>query len=236
MTFLPLHHDVEHKFKNGNWTWAENEVKLKFHPHGVDKQTKSKDCGLLDAGLKFAENINVAEEKILRELFLRSNKFYDSEVVTLQDIKNLVFFSLKSKASRKLIELLNKETYDKFLHDVIFYIDFFLLVLEFLLIRRDKEARGKIRDTYSIQVERQLSKRLSDRRLLIARDYATVCQKALLIFFSLINWQIVGSLSDPVDVQQSIRSVSFETVAWKGFAFFRIDHWFHNPVHFYCDA
>lgn len=175
MSFLPLHRDKEHKFKNGHWTWGESEAKLKFHSHAVDKQKKSKLCGLADAGLKFAEYIGEAEEKIFREVFMRPSKFYDSAIVTLQDIKNLVLFTLKSKATRKLIEFLHTRTYDKFLHAIIFYTDFFLLVLEFLLIRRDKEANGQIRDTISIQVEQHLSKQLSDRRLLIAREYSSVC-------------------------------------------------------------
>lgn len=177
MSFLPLHRDKEHKFKNGHWTWAENEAKLKFHSHGVDKQTKTKHCGLVDAGLKFSEHIDMAEEKIFREVFLRPGKFYDSDVVTLQDIKNLVLFTMKSRATNRLIEFLHIQTFDKFLHAIIFYTDLFLLVLEYLLVRRDKEANGEIRDSYSIQVERQLSKLLSDRILLIAREYSTVCLK-----------------------------------------------------------
>lgn len=179
MSFLPLHRDKEHKFKNGHWTWAENEAKLKFHSHSLDEQSRSVLCGgLVDAGVKFAEHIDVAEEKILRDVFLRPNKFYDSNVVTLQDIKNLVFFTLKAKTTSKLIDFLHTQPFDKFLHAIIFYIDLFLLVLEYLLIRRDKEAKGKIRDGYSIQVERQLSKQLSDRRLMLAREYSTVCQSS----------------------------------------------------------
>lgn len=221
MSFLPLHRDKEHKFKNGHWTWGENEAKLKFHSHDDDKQTKQKLCGLLDAGLKFAEYINVAEEKILREVFLRSEKFYDSEVVTLQDIKILAFFTMKSKATRKLIEFLHTQTFDKFLHGTIFYIDMYLLILEYLLIRRDKEEKGKIRDMYSIQIEQQLSKQLSDRRLLIAREYS----KVLDLIISSLKLSQPSFISDFADARQKriAINVSIETHIGKGFTFLRID-------------
>lgn len=178
MSFLPLHRDKEHKFKNGTWTWGEHEEKLKFHPHGDDKKTKKDIHSVVDAGLQFKTHVDVAEEKIFREIFLRPNSFYDSDVVTLQDIKNLVLFNMKSTTTKKFIEFLHSEAYDKFLHGIIFYTDLFLIVLELLLIRRDDELKGFVRDTFSVKVEQFLSKQLSDRRLLIARDYSKVFLKA----------------------------------------------------------
>lgn len=172
MSFLQLHRDKEHKFKNGHWTWGEHESKLKFHSHD-DKKTKNSS---VDAGAKFKKNIDVAEEKIFREKFQRSSAFYDSKVVTLQDIKNLVLFTMNSRAAPRLIEFLHCWVFDKFLHGLIFYVDLYLLVLEYLMIRRDKELKGEIRDSYSIKVEQFLSKQLSDRRLRVAREYSKVCR------------------------------------------------------------
>lgn len=176
MPFLPLHRDKEHKFKSGYWTWCEHEVKLKFHSHEpADDDKKAKNHSrAVDVGLKFAEHIDVAHEKIFLEIFQRPSYFYDSEVVTVQDIKNLALFTLNTKVMRRFIEFVHCETFDKFLHSVIFYIDMFLMVLELLLIRRDQEAKGQIRDNFSIKAEQFLSKRLSDRRVLIAREYSKV--------------------------------------------------------------
>lgn len=174
MSFLPLYRDKEHKFKSGRWTWDEHEGELKFHPHGDDKKTKNELRSMVDAGLQFKAHVDVAEEKIFREVFLRPNSFYDGDVVTLQDIKNLVLFTLKSTTTQKFIDFLHTEAFDKFLHAIIFYADLFLMVLELLLIRRDKELDGFVRDTFSVKVEKFLSKQLSDRRLLIARDYSKV--------------------------------------------------------------
>lgn len=218
MSFLPLHRDKEHKFKNGHWTWAEHESKLKFHSHD-DKKTKNSS---VDAGAKFKKNVDVAEEKIFRENFQRSSAFYDSEVVTLQDIKNLVLFTMNSRAAPKLIKFLHCGGFDKFLHGLIFYVDLYLLILEYLLIRRDKELKGEIRDSYSIKVEQFLSRQLSDRRLLVAREYSKVRRYSTSTQLKL-SFQ---SFSDHTHVQQGIvelEKIPVETVRPEGFAFFRID-------------
>jgi protein phosphatase 1 regulatory subunit 36 len=174
MSFLPLHREKEHKFKNGCWSWRETEESLKFHPHGSDKKV-SQRFDSANKGLKFKELISAAEEQIFCELFQRPNLFYDSDVVTLQDIKNIALFTMNSRANaRAFLAFLHSTLFDKFLHSIVFYIDMFLMVLEFLLIRRDKALKGQVCDAFSIKVEQFLSKNLSDRRLLIAREYADV--------------------------------------------------------------
>lgn len=180
MPFLPLHRDKEHEFKKGYWAWVHDE--LKFHPHGGNNNTKGCPCSF-DTGLKFALNLDVAGEKDFLEVFQRRSSFGESEVVTIQDVKNLALFLLKSKVQRKFIEFVYDkfEKFDKFLHSVVFYIELFLKVLELLLIRRDHERSGEVRDALSIEVEQLLAKQLSDRRTLVAREYSPV--SALLYLF-----------------------------------------------------
>lgn len=175
MSFLPLYRDKEHKYKNGSWSWDEGETteQLKFTPQTAEKKTDDLTQSL-NSGLNFREEIDVEGEKIFLEKFQRKPLFYDSEVVTLQDVKNLALFLLESKVSKKFVEFVHEETFDKFLRNVIFYFEFFLIVLEFLLIRRDQELKGRSRDTMSLKVEQFMSKQLSDRRLLIAREYSKV--------------------------------------------------------------
>jgi hypothetical protein len=204
MSFVPLYRDKKHKFKNGYWTWNENDTKLKFHSHGTkphddmkgegrhnlwkvplalkvkikasDKKEKNENASKLDdVGLRFVNDIDETEEQIFLEYFQRPKKYCDSSSITIQDVKNLAFFTLKSRITNDIIEFFHTKTYDKFLHAVIFYVDHFLLILEYLLIRRDElNQEIKIRDTYSMEIERFLSKQLSDRRLLIAREYSKV--------------------------------------------------------------
>lgn len=183
MSFLALHRDKKHKYKNGFWTWQPYnyfDVELKFYSHAgkgnsavADKKHNPHDYD--DVGLSFTDYIDEAEEKIFREIFQRPRSFYDSNVITIPDIKNLAIFTIKSPISRAIIEFLHTSEFDEFLHATIFYIDLFLLILEFLLIRRDEIAlEGKVKDMLSMRVERFLSKQLSDRRLLMAREYSKI--------------------------------------------------------------
>lgn len=182
MSFEPLHRDKKHKYINGQWTWNEEKGKLKFHPHEHVTKRNSYLLPLIDVGLNFADYINEDQEleEIFCKVFQRPKLYYDSEVITIQDIKNLVLFTIRSGSTKELVDFVHTDICDKFLSNLIIYIDYFLLVVEYLLIRRDEILLdGKIRDTYSLQVERFLSKLLSDRRALIAREYEMV--KYLLI-------------------------------------------------------
>lgn len=175
-SFLTLHRDKEHRYKKGIWTWDEDEIK--FHSFQID-QFKQKQS--VDFRIQIGEQMNVAEEKVYRDSFQAPVSPENTEVLTLQDIKNLVFFLIKTKVSQKFIECVCEEIFDKFLFSVIFYTDYFLKVLELLLIRRDSTlVDGKTRDKFSYKVEQYLSKQLSNRRLLISREYSKVCN--LLIY------------------------------------------------------
>lgn len=174
MSFEPLHRDKKHKYTNGQWTWDEENGKLKFHPHEHVTKRNSYLLPLIDVGLNFTDYINEEQEEIFCKVFQRPKFYYDSEVITIQDIKNLVLFTISSGSTKKLVHFVHKDIFDRFLNNLIIYIDYFLLVVEYLLIRRDEILDGKIRDTYSLEVERFLSKLLSDRRALIAREYEMV--------------------------------------------------------------
>lgn len=172
-SFQPLHRDKEYKFKSGHWTWGPGESKLKFHPHEDDKRVSIQNQAA-GAAATYKQFINVAEEQIFREIFARPKGSFDSDVITLQDVKNLALFTRIPKSTRNFLRTVHTDMFDEFLHSTIFYMDFFLLVLELLLIRRDETADGRIRDTFSIRVEQFLSKQLTDRRALMARDYSKV--------------------------------------------------------------
>lgn len=205
MSFLALYRDKKHKFKNGYWVWNEKMSKLKFCSHGKEPQVdtmlaeaenghykplqvdfkiqKRKTMPNVEAikphdegRLTFVNDIDETEEKIFHDFFKRPKGFDDSDVITIQDIKNLAFFTLKSKILDDLVVFFNTDVYDEFLRAVFVYFNQFLLTIEFLLIRRDElNEANKIRDNYSLEIERFLSKQLSDRRLLIAREYSKVC-------------------------------------------------------------
>ncbi|CAO1402977.1 unnamed protein product [Diamesa serratosioi] len=174
MSFEPLHRDKKHKYTNGQWIWNAEKGKLKFHPHEHVTKRNSYLLPLIDVGLNFTDYINEPEEEIFCKVFQRPKLYYDSEVITIQDIKNIVLFNIRSGNTKKLVDFVHTDICDRFLNSLIIYIDYFLLVLEYLLIGRDEILDGKIRDTYSLEVERYLSKLLSDRRTLTAREYEMI--------------------------------------------------------------
>lgn len=173
---LTLHRDKKHKYKDGFWT-VEKE-KLKFNPHSK-QHDKFPDSHLIEEiGIQFADYIDEAKEAVFREKFQRPNNLVDSDVVTLQDIKNVALFTMQNTGiPNYFITMVQEKTYDQFLHNLIIYIDLFLKIVEFLLIRRDElksMINPKMCDLYSIKVEQFLAKQLSDRRILIAREYSKV--------------------------------------------------------------
>lgn len=196
-SFLPLYRDKKHKFKNGYWKWNENETKLKFIAHEPEMMiSKRTEAVMLKASkpptstcktkekkkdfqnenfLRFVNEIDENEEQVFLKFFQRPRGFYDSDVITIQDVKNISLFTLTTTVAVEFIEFLYTEVFDKFLHAILVYMDQFLKTIEFLLIRRDElNEFKKIRDNYSLDIEKFLSKQLDDRRLLISREYSKV--------------------------------------------------------------
>jgi hypothetical protein len=144
MTFLALFRDKKHKFKNGYWTWHENALELKFHSHETSederelserdrkqqtsavteadkqqqqrRQRRKNHCDSSDVGLRFVNRIDETEERIFRQFFQRPNSSScaDCDVITLEDIRNLSLFTLRSRITMELLELLLSSLIDAF--------------------------------------------------------------------------------------------------------------------------
>ncbi|KAG5674382.1 hypothetical protein PVAND_004356 [Polypedilum vanderplanki] len=130
-----------------------------------DKQRKN-HCDSSDVGLKFVNHIDEDEEKIFLQFFQRPNlsDTIDNDVITLQDVKNLSLFTLKTRITKDFSDFLHTLLFDEFFHAAVFYIDIFLMILELLLIKRDELSDGNVLlNKRSLNVERCLSQRLSDR-------------------------------------------------------------------------
>lgn len=124
--------------------------------------------------LQFKRNLNQIEKDVFCENFQRRASYGD--VVTLSDIRNLVLFTLKSKVSEEFLKFVLSNEFNEFLHATVFYVDYFLMVLEFVLIRRDEvKKENKSRNQNSIAVEASISRRLSHRRMLMSREFSNIC-------------------------------------------------------------
>lgn len=66
---------------------------------------------------------------IFRNKFVRPEYSKDSDVITIQDIKNLVFFTTPDKNLVNIfIEFFYQKTIDQFLNDLIIYFEHFIKV------------------------------------------------------------------------------------------------------------
>lgn len=114
------------------------------------------------------------EEDMFLEQFARPDYSKDSDVITIQDIKDVALFTAPPNSfSRNFIKFFHLPTVDEFLNDLIIYFEHFLKLVEFLMIRRD-EVQTKILDMRSVRLERMLAEYLVQHRLILAREYSKI--------------------------------------------------------------
>ncbi|KAL5291054.1 hypothetical protein ACFFRR_010459 [Megaselia abdita] len=168
------------KYKAGKWSWDADAEIFKFTSRGSTSKGE-KVPSLSEKSWKkdflFKESMEEVEELIFRQMFSRTDKSYDADVVILQDIKNVVLFLAPScMMQRRFVDFVHTKVVDAFLNALIIYFEYFLKVLEFLLIRRD-ELSGKtpqIQSMDSIHIKEMFSEYLIQYRILIAREYSKI--------------------------------------------------------------
>lgn len=163
------------KYFNGQWKWNEKAEQFEFY-HTRDDSIP--DCALpaprLKFGIQFKDYMDEIEENIFRQTFARRPESKDCDVITLQDIKDVAIFSAPAGSyTASVIEFMHTETYDQFLNDLVIYFEYFLKLVEFLMIRRD-EIKSKMRNMVSVEIEQALSGYLVQYRLLLAREYSLI--------------------------------------------------------------
>lgn len=125
----------------------------------------------------FKTSITDAEQALFNSIFRRPKESRSSDAITIQDIKNIVLFLLKSeRLNPKFIDFFHTETVDTFLNDLITYFEYFLKLLEFVVVRRD-EMHGperKARNSDSDRVEQMLSEYMAQYRILLGRSYSKI--------------------------------------------------------------
>lgn len=163
------------KYSSGDWHWNDKSETFEFKPTAIKTLP---DCALpapqLKFGIQFKDYMDEIDENIFRETFRRPEWSRDSDVITIQDIKDVALFSAPPNSyTKKIVDFVHTETVDQFLNDLIIYFEYFLKLVEFLLIRRD-EVREKLLDTRSVQIEKMLSAYLVQYRLVLAREYSKI--------------------------------------------------------------
>lgn len=163
------------KYVSGHWSWHNRSECIRFQQNPIDKLP---DCALpapkLKFGIQFKDYMDEVEEDLFLEQFVRPEYSKDSDVITIQDIKDVALFTApRNSYSCNLIKFIHSPTVDEFFNDLIIYFEHFIKLVEFLIIRRD-EVETKILDMRSVRLEQMLAEYLVQHRLLLAREYAKI--------------------------------------------------------------
>lgn len=163
------------QYVHGEWRWPSHTDTIEFHCDPTAVRSKhAQAVQQLKFGIQFTDHMDETSENIFRGTFRRPEWSRDSDVITIQDIKDVAMFTAPKNAfSHNLIDLIHCETVDEFLNDLIIYFEYFLKLVEFLLIRRG-EMKTKQLDMRSLQIEQMLSGYLVQYRLILAREYSKI--------------------------------------------------------------
>uniref|UniRef100_A0A1A9VVL8 Protein phosphatase 1 regulatory subunit 36 n=1 Tax=Glossina austeni TaxID=7395 RepID=A0A1A9VVL8_GLOAU len=165
------------EYISGHWVWNEEKEKFLFAFGKEASKEAKKGEFMMTNGFKFPTTINQVHELIYRQEFARPSISYDSEVIIIQDVKNLVAFLAPSTLlTKSLVEFINTETVASFLKALILYFQYFLKVVEFILIQRDEVTGEKavLLNAENPDMRRAFSAHLQQYRLLVAREYSQI--------------------------------------------------------------
>ncbi|KAH8241241.1 hypothetical protein KR032_004967 [Drosophila birchii] len=163
------------KYKSGKWTWDSEKDCLHFSPH--NDLENARERFITTNGVKFLRTLDQEEELIYRQEFARPQNTFAADVVDIPDIRDLVLYMMPDEfLSYKLIEFMHQPQVNELIHSLIIYFEYFLRMVEFVLIRRD-EISGQMAQTQSEQtndMKRTFSVYLSQYRMLVARNYCEI--------------------------------------------------------------
>ncbi|XP_034485641.1 uncharacterized protein LOC117790332 [Drosophila innubila] len=163
------------KYHSGKWSWDAKSDKLHFEPHNDLEDARERY--IETNGYKFLRSINQEEEMIFRQQFVRSEATFDTDTVVINDVRDLVLYLMpKEFLTMKFLEFMHKPAVHRLLHALIIYFEYFLRLVEFVLIRRDELAgdMAQIQSEQTNEMKRIFSIYLSQYRMLVARNYSVI--------------------------------------------------------------
>ncbi|EDW38498.1 GL12631 [Drosophila persimilis] len=163
------------KYYSGKWSWDSKKDALHFEPH--NDLSDARERYITTNTHKFMRTINQEEELIFRQEFVRSESSFDNDTVVIYDIRDLVLFLMPTEfLTYKFVEFMHKPAVYRLLHSLTIYFEYYLRMVEFVLIRRD-ELSGQMAQIQSEQtndMKRVFSVYLSQYRMLVARNYSVI--------------------------------------------------------------
>ncbi|KAH8241242.1 hypothetical protein KR032_004966, partial [Drosophila birchii] len=163
------------KYLSGTWSWNSKMDSLQFEPH--NDLENARERFITTNGFSFLRTMDQEEELIFRQEYMREKETFDGDTVIIEDIIDLVLYMMPPKfLTHKFIEFIHQPQVNQLVHSLVIYFQYYLLMVEFLMIRRD-EVSGQLAQIQSEQtndMKRTFSAYLSQYRMLVARNYCEI--------------------------------------------------------------
>ncbi|XP_021204750.1 uncharacterized protein LOC101741872 [Bombyx mori] len=167
--------NFESLFEDGHWEWDENVMQLVFTSDRPRRESSYESTLQTTFGpVEFKDNLDLLDELRFRKLFQR--KTVETDVVTVQDIKDLVLYTAPLKmliSAPATVNVLHLRATHRFLRALIFYCQYYLQTSD-EMSKRSLELEAKIRTHRSDEIERIFQINLEDLRLLVAKEYCNL--------------------------------------------------------------
>ncbi|KAH8354480.1 hypothetical protein KR084_012045, partial [Drosophila pseudotakahashii] len=162
------------KYYSGKWSWDAEKDCLHFQAH--NDLENARERYITTNGYKFLRTMDQEEELIFRQEYVRP-KSNNSDVVVLADIRNLVLYLMPREfLSYKFVKFMHEREVLYVIHALIIYFEYYLRLVEFVLIRRDELSgqMGQVQSEQTSEMKRTFSVYLSQYRMLVARNYCLI--------------------------------------------------------------
>ncbi|XP_033245520.1 uncharacterized protein LOC108157344 isoform X2 [Drosophila miranda] len=163
------------KYYKGNWSFDSTKDALNFEPYHDLEDVEERYIST--NSFNFLRTITQEEELVFRHVYGRDDTTYDTRAVELNDIRDLVLFLMPSEFLRpKFVEFMHHQAVYHLLHSLTIYFEYYLRMVEFVLIRRDEISgeKAQIQNEQTNDMKRVFSVYLSQYRMLVARNYSVI--------------------------------------------------------------
>ncbi|XP_016941819.4 protein phosphatase 1 regulatory subunit 36 [Drosophila suzukii] len=162
------------KYYSGKWSWDSEKDCLHFQAH--NDLENARERFIMTNGYKFLRTIDQEEELIFRQEYVRP-KSNNSDTVVMRDIRDLVLYLMPREfLSYKFVEFMHEPPVHSVLHALVLYFEYYLRLVEFVLIRRDELSgqMAQVQSEQTIEMKQTFSVYLSQYRMLVARNYCEI--------------------------------------------------------------
>ncbi|XP_057665486.1 uncharacterized protein LOC130899514 [Diorhabda carinulata] len=175
--------DRRGSLKPGFWSWDDYNNTLVFTNYDSIGQQRPQSTLFGNSEIAavpivpdttFKDTFGSASQTRFRKNYERKVKINDTNVVILQDCKDVALFSCDVKClTPEFIKFFHTKIVDKFLRSCIIYFQYYIQVWNLMLLRRI-EASRKLRQPIVTELENIVRDDLADLRSMVARDYAAI--------------------------------------------------------------